>query len=481
MAFFAMKDLRQLARSFWLALRTVRAAGLGPLTAVAVTTLLTGLVPLALSVAMANIVGAAAGVAVHGIESAAGDRLRAAAIAYVVLLALQGVVSSAVLTMTTWIRRQLDGRLRERVMAVTLRPAGLRHFEDPEMKPVVEAARNSAPGTGMSPGAIAAVLPSSLGYRVTILARIIGLTYLSWPLGLAYLVIVAKSQDEMQQAIWRVAGGGGGTPPAPVAYQLDLAMGAAAGKDVRVFGLGGWIADRFRTGMLGHIGGVWATRRDFTPALVVTLAAMVVLNVVALAYFADAAINGRLGAGELAFAISTIIALSPAFNQDDMPLAFATTTIETIESAERLVASPDVSIGGSNLATGMPLQTVRFSGVRFTYPNGDHEVLQGLDLELRAGERLALVGLNGAGKTTLVKLLCGMYEPTAGSIVLDDEVDVTDLDPASWRSKLAVLFQDFVHYELSAEENVRFGAVRWSAVDPQRELVAAATDAGYPT
>ena len=75
---------------------------------------------------------------------------------------------------------------------------------------------------------------------------------------------------------------------------------------------------------------------------------------------------------------------------------------------------------------------------------------------MRAGERTALVGVNGAGKTTIVKLLCGLYHPTSGRIMVDGR-ELSTVDPLLWHGQLAVLFQDFVRYELSARDNVSVG------------------------
>lgn len=463
-AYFRLGDLQSLLRSMRLAFRTINGAGRG-LGAVSVAAALaSGLLPVFMSVALANVIGAAPQLARHGFDSGAGDRVRLAAAIYIAVLAAQGVVSSAVGTSAQWLRRELDGRLRERVMRLVMRPLGIGHLEDPAMRPVVDAARAAAPTSGMSPGAIAAVFPHVVGYRVSLVARIAALTYLCWPIGLAYLVITIKSQDEMQSAIWRVAGAGGAIPPPAVAYQLELATTAAPAKETRVFGLAEWIADRYRSGMLAHIDAVWAKRRDFTPSLVVTLLASAVLHVVALTVLARGALSGDLGVGELAFALSSIMALTPLFNQDDMPLAFATSTIETIEKAEAITSAPELSFGGARDAGGLPQRSIRLFDVGFTYPGTDVPVLRGLDLELRAGERTALVGVNGAGKTTLVKLLCGLYEPTAGRIEIDG-IPLRDLDAASWRRQVAALFQDFTRYELPAADNIAFGAVgaRWDA------------------
>jgi ABC-type multidrug transport system fused ATPase/permease subunit len=102
-------------------------------------------------------------------------------------------------------------------------------------------------------------------------------------------------------------------------------------------------------------------------------------------------------------------------------------------------------------------------------------VLDGLDLAIPAGRSLAIVGANGAGKTTLIKLLCGLYEPTAGRVTVDG-VDLRALLPADWQRRVAAIFQDFVQYHLTARENVVLGAPG-HAEDLER-LRAAAEKAG---
>ncbi|HKV57825.1 MAG TPA: ABC transporter ATP-binding protein, partial [Ktedonobacteraceae bacterium] len=99
---------------------------------------------------------------------------------------------------------------------------------------------------------------------------------------------------------------------------------------------------------------------------------------------------------------------------------------------------------------------IEFRGVSFSYPGTSSMVLRNLNLFLRAGECVALVGHNGAGKTTLVKLLTRLYEPTAGQILIDD-VPIEEYDADDLRRHVSVLFQDFVEYEMTVRENVGFG------------------------
>jgi len=96
--------------------------------------------------------------------------------------------------------------------------------------------------------------------------------------------------------------------------------------------------------------------------------------------------------------------------------------------------------------------------VSFRYPGSAQTVLDDVSLLIPAGRTVALVGENGAGKSTLVKLLCGMYAPTSGRILIDD-VDLSDVDPAQWRAGIATLFQDFYRFQFTLREGIGLGQV----------------------
>ncbi len=104
-----------------------------------------------------------------------------------------------------------------------------------------------------------------------------------------------------------------------------------------------------------------------------------------------------------------------------------------------------------------PVSGIAFEKVSFAYPGSDRKILDELDLELPAGTSTAIVGLNGAGKTTLVKLLSRIYEPTGGRITADG-IPLAEFGARSWQKRLAVIYQDFVRYELDAAANIGLGA-----------------------
>jgi ATP-binding cassette subfamily B protein len=99
---------------------------------------------------------------------------------------------------------------------------------------------------------------------------------------------------------------------------------------------------------------------------------------------------------------------------------------------------------------------IEFDNVAFTYPGGTEPAVSGLNLTIRSGELMALVGENGAGKSTLVKLLLRFYDTDQGSVRVGG-VDLKEMDPETLRGRIGVLFQDYASYELSVRENVVMG------------------------
>ncbi len=126
---------------------------------------------------------------------------------------------------------------------------------------------------------------------------------------------------------------------------------------------------------------------------------------------------------------------------------------------EKPVAIPDGPVSG-----------IEFKDVSFSYPGGTGSALEGLNLSIRSGELIALVGENGAGKSTLVKLLLRFYDAHKGAVLVGG-IDVKQMDPQALRSRIGVLFQDYANYELSVRENVVMGWP-YAAADDQLVLKA---------
>jgi ATP-binding cassette subfamily B protein len=167
-----------------------------------------------------------------------------------------------------------------------------------------------------------------------------------------------------------------------------------------------------------------------------------------------------------------------ADQEGDLLIGWGASRIPDVVQVENSVARLDNRRPGTIAADRLPRQEIRFEQVGFSYPGRAAPVYDGLDLSIVAGHSLAIVGLNGAGKTTLAKLLTGLETPQQGRISIDG-TDLADIDPVSWRRNVAAIFQDFVHFELPAQDNIGFGAVeRLHDPDAADRVIAAARRAG---
>lgn len=109
--------------------------------------------------------------------------------------------------------------------------------------------------------------------------------------------------------------------------------------------------------------------------------------------------------------------------------------------------------------------TIEFADVSFQYPRSEKYVLRHINLKIKSGEHLSIVGLNGAGKTTLVKLLCRLYDVTEGAILIDG-INIKEYAEEEYRRLFAVVFQDFELFAFSMKENVALAET--DAADPEK-------------
>ena len=148
-------------------------------------------------------------------------------------------------------------------------------------------------------------------------------------------------------------------------------------------------------------------------------------------------------------AVSASLAAIGGLYEDNLYLA---TLYEYLET-------PVEKIRGQIQRGPQPDDGIRFTGVSFAYPGSDTPVLRDVNLHIRPGESLALVGENGSGKTTLIKLLTRLYLPTRGTITLDGQ-DLREWDETALLQRIGVIFQDFARYQFFVGENIGAGDVR---------------------
>ncbi|MFF2960235.1 ABC transporter ATP-binding protein [Streptomyces sp. NPDC057963] len=254
-----------------------------------------------------------------------------------------------------------------------------------------------------------------------------------------------------------------------------LATEWTGGKEVRTFGLADWAVDRSRAHALAMFRPRWAAearnnREQWITAVIIgpplATAYLLVVSSAARGDFPVAGLTTVLMAG---WALLQTLVPTDVFDVEG--------GLVGLRAYERLRAelSADCDKAPDSLPVGPGSPLVRFERVSFTYPGTERQILKELDLEIRPGELLAIVGFNGAGKSTLIKLLSGLYRPTSGRITADG-TDIARVAAAEWHRQLSVVFQDFVRYRFSAAENVSLGRAGRPA--DRATVEAAAGEAG---
>ena len=244
-------------------------------------------------------------------------------------------------------------------------------------------------------------------------------------------------------------------------YVRMLGASAQSAKEVKIFGLGGYLAGRYR--QLSDR--FFAENRKLVIRRTVTGAG---LNLIGTAGYYTAyliviqrTLSGALSIGDLTF-------LAGAFARSRSLMEGLLGAISGISDQALYLADlyeffemkPGIEANqpGALPAPHPIRQGFEFRGVGFRYPGKERWVLRDVSFDLKRGERLALIGENGAGKTTLVKLLCRLYEPDEGAILLDG-IDLRDYDAASLRREIGVIFQDYMRYDMPARENIGLGRI----------------------
>jgi len=230
-------------------------------------------------------------------------------------------------------------------------------------------------------------------------------------------------------------------------------------KEVKLFGLGPLLLDRYRQ----IFQKLYKEDRDLTIrrdswGFVLGLSGTAALYS-AYAWIALSTVAARITLGQMTMylmlfrqgqaAVSASLSAVSGLYEDNLYLSTLYDYLET----------PTKISSGKATSGARPGDGIRFEHVGFTYPGSEQPALQDINLHIKPGESLALVGENGSGKTTLIKLLTRLYSPNKGYVLLDG-TDLEDWDESTLRQRIGVIFQDFARYQLLLGENIGAGDVQ---------------------
>ncbi len=231
-------------------------------------------------------------------------------------------------------------------------------------------------------------------------------------------------------------------------------------KEIKIFGLQDFISKRFETLADEYYSAnkKLATSRALWGSILSAVGTLAYYG--AYVYIIIDTVQGDISVGKLTFLAGSFLQMR------NMLQGIMTRFSQIAESALYLQdlfdffeLKPQILPGADGPKVPQPVRHgFTFENVSFKYPGSERYSLRNLNFTLRAGEKLALVGENGAGKTTLVKLLARLYEPTEGRILLDG-VDLREYDMQDLRQNVSIIFQDYVKFQLRADENIAVGHI----------------------
>ena len=255
-------------------------------------------------------------------------------------------------------------------------------------------------------------------------------------------------------------------------YLVTLLTTDTYAKEVKLFGLGGYFIDRYRL-----IGNAFygSQRRQVARRYSVGFLwgnLSTVATSVTYLYVALQAIAGRLTLGDLT--LYTTAAQSVQNSIQGILSGFSSMYEHNLYLSnlfELMATETKLPVPSHPVPVPVPLRgELRFEHVTFAYPDAKENALDDLSFTMAPGETVAIVGRNGAGKTTLFKLICRLYDPVEGRILVDG-VDIRDYEPDQLRAQIGGMFQDYVAYQATAAENIGLGNLSHLA---DREAVARA-------
>ncbi|MET0495245.1 MAG: ABC transporter ATP-binding protein [Actinoplanes sp.] len=350
------------------------------------------------------------------------------------------------------LRRGVELTVQTRLFAAVNRVPGLGPFEQPAFHDRLQLAEQAGQSV---PGQIVQSATALVQALVTQLGLISALVVVDWRIAAVALAVgvpallaelhVSRARNAL---VWSLS------PVRRQAMHYVMLQGdVQAAKEIRIFGLAGFLADRMAALIRrAHRDEHRLDGRELrvqTGLGAIAAATLAVGLIVAI----GAAAGGRIGVGDLALALVALPAIQAGVGGIVRNVGLAHSALLLFDHYRAMVGEPVPRPGAAPppLTAGIELRDVWFR-----YDDDQPWVLRGVDLTIPVGRTVALVGVNGAGKSTIVKLLSRLYDPTRGAVLWDGR-DSRTFGHAELRRRISALFQDFMVYDLTAAENIGLG------------------------
>ncbi len=244
-------------------------------------------------------------------------------------------------------------------------------------------------------------------------------------------------------------------------YLEKNSLSVSAGKDIRIYQMKDWFQQKFDTLIKASKSFRWKYQLNWYWPTVSDTFFNSLRDVLAYSLLLRQVLTGQISIAEFTLYIGIVSGFCEWIYSVSENMAYLKESSHNFNAYNEFMAQKDffehseVSAGSTTVsaAEADKAPEIEFRNVGFTYEGSDKPVLKNLNFKIKTGEKIALVGNNGAGKTTIVKLLCGLYPPTSGEILVDGKtIDEIGID--KYQDKISVLFQDTTPISFSIAENV---------------------------
>lgn len=375
------------------------------------------------------------------------------AILWALTFVIPGILSPIISTLQSILNSKATFLTQRKIMEAACRIDDLMLIESPDLHDDLEVLSREAAHRPLN---LLVNLIDIFRGTLTLLSLSLVLATVVWWLPLAFLLplipvtfAVAYSQIDIFKAML-----GKGMPARRIKYFLSVLLDVKLAKEIRLFNLSAFFLDKHQQAFNELEDELNKVRKKqlMRPQPWNLLYLICALGM--MFWFVNYLSTGKITVGGLLGTIQSISFFGLSCQW--MVYSFASVGVcfgffARLKSLEAVADRPQLGIEEEWLD---PIKEIRFEDVSFAYQPGNF-VLKNINLTLRAGDHLAIVGENGAGKSTLMKLLCRLYNPTSGRITCNGK-DIAGIDIQQWRRRLSAIFQDFGHYNLSIKENVTF-------------------------
>lgn len=239
-------------------------------------------------------------------------------------------------------------------------------------------------------------------------------------------------------------------------YLSERSRDYSLAKDIRIFGMREWIGEVFSGVLRCHRSFVARGERIYFCGNLLDTFLTFARNAIIYYFLIRAVLHGDMMASQFVLYFNTVNVFTGGIGNIMNDLSTLKKQSYDISAVREFLEYPE----SFNMDSGLPCvadntasYSIEFKNVHFRYPGASNDTLSNINLKIKPGEKLAIVGLNGAGKTTLIKLMCGFLDPTEGEVLLND-VNIKEFNRRDYYKLFSAVFQDYSVLDVTIEENV---------------------------